>query len=96
MGEKEFGILKYYIQHDGTYHEAGEIKDVTISLDETEAEHETPRFSAHNWSATFDLAEQDMITFRRRFCPRTMNNWRKMNGEPKMRKVHLRKMRWHG
>ena len=89
MGDGEYNNLKFYVRNDGT----GEFTEVkSISDNFTEIEADTFSYNNASWDGgtlSFDLSEQNIIEFKRRFFPETMNNWRKLHGMPLHRKRHI-------
>lgn len=92
MGDGEYNNLNFYIKNTDT----GEFEEIqgVQSIEITEAETDNT-FSYKNatWDGgtlSFDVTIQDMIEFKRRFIPETINNWRKQHGMPLFRKRHLK------
>lgn len=92
MGDGEYNNLKLYMMDIETG-EMTEIKGIAEISESQDAElHGITKINAFSvdMTATVDLTEREIIQFKRRFFPETLNNYRKLHGMPLMRK------RWHG
>jgi hypothetical protein len=92
MGGGEYNNLKFYMQNTETG-EMTEIKGIAeISESQDADSHDIPKINnfSVDMTMTVDLTEREIIQFKRRFFPETLNNYRKLHGMPLMRK------RWHG
>lgn len=92
MGSGEYNNLKFYMQNAETG-EMTEIKGIAeISESQDADSHDIPKINnfSVDMTMTVDLTEREIIQFKRRFFPETLNNYRKLHGMPLMRK------RWHG
>ena len=92
MGSGEYNNLRFYMQNA----ETGEIVEINGVADISESQdtelHGITKINAFSvdMTATVDLTEREIIRFKRRFFPETLNNYRKLHGLPMIRK------RWHG
>ena len=92
MGDGEYNNLKFYMQNA----ETGEMTEINGFTEISESQdaylHDTPKINnfSVDMAITFDLTEREIIQFKRRFFPETLNNYRKLHGMPLIRK------RWHG
>ena len=92
MGDGEYNNLKFYMQNAETG-EMTEIKGIAEISDSQDAKsHDIPKINyfSVDMTMTVDLTEREIIQFKRRFFPETLNNYRKLHGMPLIRK------RWHG
>lgn len=92
MGGGEYNNLKYYMQNADTG-EMVEINGVAEIFESQDTElHGITKINAFSvdMTATVDLTEREIIQFKQRFFPETLNNYRKLHGLPMIRK------RWHG
>lgn len=92
MGDGEYNNLKFYMQNAETG-EMTEIKGVAEISESQDAElHGITKINAFSvdMTVTVDLTEREIIQFKQRFFPETLNNYRKLHGMPLIRK------RWHG
>lgn len=92
MGDGEYNNLKFYMQNA----ETGEMTEINGITEISESQDTEPygitkinAFSV-DMTMTVDLTEREIIKFKRRFFPETLNNYRKLHGMPLIRK------RWHG
>ena len=92
MGDGEYNNIKFYMQNA----ETGEMTEINGIAEVSESQgadlHDIPKINnfSVDMAITFDLTEREIIQFKRRFFPETLNNYRKLHGMPLMRK------RWHG
>lgn len=92
MGDGEYNNLKFYMQNAETG-EMTEIKGVAEISESQDAElHGITKINAFSvdMTVTVDLTKREIIQFKQRFFPETLNNYRKLHGMPLIRK------RWHG
>ena len=92
MGSGEYNNLRFYMQNAETG-EMVEINGVAEIFESQDTElHDITKINAFSvdMTATVDLTEHEIIQFKQRFFPETLNNYRKLHGMPLMRK------RWHG
>lgn len=92
MGDGEYNNLKFYMQNAETG-EMTEIKGVAEISESQDAElHGITKINAFSvdMTVTVDITEREIIQFKQRYFPETLNNYRKLHGMPLMRK------RWHG
>lgn len=92
MGSGEYNNLKYYMQNTetGEMTEINGIAEISELQDaETHGITKINTFSV-DMTATVDLTEHEVIQFKQKFFPESLNNYRKLHGMPLIRK------RWHG
>ena len=92
MGDGEYNNLKFYMQNaeTGDMTEINGIAEIS-ELQDTEMNGITKiNCFSYDMAISVDLTEREIIQFKQRFFPETLNNYRKLHGMPLMRK------RWHG
>ena len=92
MGDGEYNNLKFYMQNADTG-EMTEINGIAEISESQDAEsHDITKINCFSvdMTMTVDLTEREIIQFKQRFFPETLNNYRKLHGMPLIRK------RWHG
>ena len=92
MGDGEYNNLKCYMKNTdtGEFEELQEVQAIEITEAETDNTFSYKNASWDGGTLSFDLSEQNIIEFKRRFVPETINNWRKQHGIQLFRKRHLK------
>lgn len=94
MGDGEYNNLKFYMRNNGTGEpvELGEVKEIDMTTyEEAQEMHNISLWKFEGGSSfSFVLTQREVIQFKQRFFPETLNNYRKLHGMPLIRK------RWHG
>ena len=82
MGGGEYNNLRFYMQDTGT--EIGSAKEIEITMPEEEPDNTVSLWDGG--TLTFNLTTEEVVRFKRRFFPETLNNYRKLHGMPLRRK----------
>lgn len=70
------------------------IEEMEEEMEETRKRDDL-RFGC-DFSGTFELSEQEIVEFIRRFFPDKINNYRRLHGMKPLRKKHFFNKRWYG